>query len=61
MVVCDRVRKRAIDRANAAAVVIQALIRGVLGRCEFKRNYKKLVREREKRIKLKRVINILII
>jgi hypothetical protein len=49
-----RVRKRALDRVHAAAKVIQALVRGVLGRAEFRRNYKRLVREREKRVKKRR-------
>ena len=43
-----------MDRANAAAKVIQALLRGVLGRAWFARNQKRLLREREKRIKKQR-------
>jgi polyhydroxyalkanoate synthesis regulator phasin len=47
-------RKLAMERANRASIKIQALIRRFLTRCKFHKSYKRLVRERAQRIKIKR-------
>jgi len=49
-----RARKRAISRAHNAATKIQSYRRGILCGRWYRQNYSRLVREREKRLRVKR-------
>ncbi len=56
-----RVRKAHLDKINRSVSKIQALIRGVLKRIWFRKVYKKLVKDRDTRIKNKRLKAVILI
>ena len=56
-----RVRKAHLDKINRSVTKIQALIRGVLKRVWFRKAYKKLVKDRDLRIKNKRLRAVVLI